>query len=456
MRKHRPLLFALVGILWSASANADFTVRECIKGPGVQGKAWHLPPSSGWKNVGHLTFNHLASSDYIVRVLFDLSEGNTPGTEVEYQITLDGIPHGWYVRRVPAKYPTSQTIRSTIANVPAGQHTLGFRARNLSTTSGVRYGLFWISPLLVESTEATEFAGQCTPAAVSSSWVDVLQVSPTIPSGKMAHLDLYLETSAGTPSKNVLYRILRGGVEIERFQDSVPDVLRDGIHFAYVDKNPGSGTVNYRIQAQTIPSLTTTFGCRSVAVQSIPQVTVFEALGSNVAVPSDGSWHDLAFSPWTFPSSSSLGSVASDGWGFAHVTYDGAFNNEALLQFDLESLNGGWAFEVGVRWLHGSNTARELEALPSDWEQLGLQSSHQYRVVLKARGLCTTSQNMNFSRLRFQVLAIPDDNGFVNPGTCADAPWACCDRFPSQCTVYTCEASGELSLVSIPGLNCPF
>lgn len=138
------------------------------------------------------------------------------------------------------------------------------------------------------------------------------------------------------------------------------------------------------------------------------------------------------------------------------MTYNGAFNNEALLQFDLESLNVGWVFEIGVRFVHVSNTGQELEALPSDWEQLGLQASHQYRMHLKARGLCTTSQKMTFSRVQFQVMVTPDNNGFVNPGTCEQAPWACCAQFPSQCTVYTCDASGELALVSVPGLNCPF
>lgn len=449
------MVFA-IGFLGSSAVSADFTVRECIKFPSVAGHAWHLPPSSGWKDLGSLTFNNLATSDFVVTALVELSEGNTPGTEVEYQIMLDGNPHGWFVRRVPAKYPTSQTIRSAISNVAAGTHTLGVRARNLSTTNGARFGMFWITPLLVPGTEITKFDQKSADVTAGSSWVDLLQTTATVSTGKMVYVAAYLETSAGTPNHSVLYRILRGGVEIHRFEDSVPGVLRDGVHFAFIDKTPGSGSVTYKVQAQTVTGSSTLFRSRSLAIQSVPQVTVYEGTATNVSVPSDGTWYTLANSPWLSPSASSIGGWGSDGAGFAHVTYNGSFNNEALLQLDLQSLGLGWTFEVGVRFVHGSNTGKELEALPSDWEQLGLQASDQHRVTLKARGLCTTSQPMSFSKVHFQVMATPDDNAFVNPGTCANAPWACCSQHPSQCSVYTCQESGQLSLVSGAGLNCPF
>lgn len=445
-------LFALY--ISAPIAHADVTVRECIKFPTGVAQAWYLPPSSGWKHLGYLTFNHLTSSDYVVTALVGLHEGNVAGTEVEYQITLDGAPHGWYVRRVPAGYPTSQVIRSVIANVSAGQHVLGLRARNLSTTQGVKYEMFWLTPLLVNGTETTKLTSTTTATSVGSAWTTVLQATPNVAAGKMAYLAAYLEHSSGTPNQYLEYRLLRSSVEISRWEDSVSDILRDGIHFSYIDKTPGTGAVSYELQTRNMAGASTTFGARSLDIQMIPQLTVFEASGTNFSVPGNGSWYDLVNTGWVSVSPASIGTYGSDGAGFAHFTYNGSFNNEALLQLTLESWNIGWSFEVGVRFVHGSSTGRELEALPSDWEQLGLKTTDQYRMTLQARGLCNTT-NLNFSRAHFQVLAVPDSAGFVNPGTCSSVPSVCCSQFPSQCTVYTCEPSGELSQVSASGINCP-
>jgi len=456
MKRHRVIIvgYALALYLISLPGGADVTVRECIKFPTGTAQAWSLPASSGWKHLGYLTFNHLTASDYVVTALVGLHEGNVSGTEVEYQITLDGSPHGWYVRRVPAGYPTSQVIRSVIPNVSAGQHVLGLRARNLSTTQAVKYEMFWISPLLVQGSETSKLVSSTTATSVGSAWSTILQATPNIAAGKMAYLAAYIEHSSGTPNQYLEYRILRSSVEISRWEDSVSDILRDGVHFSYIDTSPGSGAISYELQARNMVGGSTTLGARSLDIQTLPQLTVFEASGTNLSVPGNGNWYDLLSTSWQNVSSASIGSYGSDGSGFAHVTYNGTFNNEALLQLQLESFNLGWSFEVGVRFVHGSTTGRELEALPSDWEQLGLNTSHQYRVKLQARGLCNTT-NLNFSRAHFQVLAVPDSTGFVNPGTCSSVPSVCCSRFPSQCTVYTCEASGELSQVAASGINCP-
>lgn len=332
---------------------------------------------------------------------------------------------------------------------------MGIRARNLSATTAVKYSQFWITPLLVESTETTATQGASTDIAVGSSFTNILSTTATLASGKMAYIGAYLEIVGGTANHNLEYRILRGGIEIARFDDSVPDVLRDGVHFAAIDKTPGSGGISYSVEARNASGSTTTFRNRSLSVQSVPEVTVLEGLATGVTVPSDRNWNTIASSAWTVPSSSSIGLHGTDGSGFAHATYNGTFAKEALFRFDLEALSAGWHFEVGVRHVHGSNTGKELEALPSDWEQLGFTITDQYRINFQARGLCNTGENMTFSRAQFQIMVIPDNNRFVNPNTCAGTPTACCSMWPAQCTVYTCQASGELSVTPLSGINCP-
>lgn len=446
------ILLLMLG--WPVPAPADVTVRECIAPSPGWAKAYRLPPSSGWTVLGTLEFNHQTTSDYIANVMVELTEGNTPNTRVEYQILLDGVAHGWYTRRVPERFRTTQILRSIIANVPGGIHTLGIQARNLSSSTNVYYSRVWISPLLVEGSETRKGGSTVTPASVGTSWTTLFTKSITTPSDRMNYLAGFVTITGGTPLGGLEYRFLRGSTEIDRFLDSVPDVMSDGVHLAHIDRYAPAGTNTYHLQARITSGTAATAGARSLHVQTMPKFTVFEGVTtSNVTVPSDGTWKTVSSTPWQQLSPASVGSYGTDGSGFAHVTHTGAYNYSGELRFHLELLEAGLSFEVGWLEVHPVGQTR-LMANQSDWEQLGLNTSGHYRLSLQAKGACSQpGATQMLARTRFQVAVIPDSTSYTfHP--CSTNPSVCCANNYPSCLVYKCTMSSSLQVVSVPVWNC--
>lgn len=107
-----------------------------------------------WRDIGTLRFNHNSGSDYVVSAVPDFTPGNTANGLVEYQITVDGVQHGWFTRRTPEVFPGTQAFRASVPDQSTGIHTIALRARNLSNAA-VLYNRVWITPLLVDSAETT-------------------------------------------------------------------------------------------------------------------------------------------------------------------------------------------------------------------------------------------------------------------------------------------------------------
>lgn len=132
------------------------------------------------------------------------------------------------------------------------------------------------------------------------------------------------------------------------------------------------------------------------------------------------------------------------------MTYNGAYNSEALLRFNFLAAK---PWEVGVRPVHGTGGKIVMEGLISDWEKLGFVAGSTYSVQLNAVGQCSSGSNLSARSAHFQIVVLPDNDGFVTPVVCAANPANCCNHYPA-CIVYTC-AAGSLTAVSGPGTDCP-
>lgn len=432
-------------------AQADLSVRECIKGP-TEGR-WELPGDSVWRTVLTLQFNNVLSSDIVAQGAITYHEGpGQAGVKVEYQLVLDGAASFTMQHRPHTGYPTAKMLRASFPDIAAGQHTLELRARSTSAFSAY-FAQAWLTPVLVESTEASSSgaASAAVTAPSSGTWTTLVTTTVSPPSGRAVILGAYSTVSAGPLNQLIEYRILRGATSVGTFFDSVSPSLPTGQNFAVLDRTPGASPVTYTLQARTTGGATT-FSARRLFTQTIPgDLTVYEGTATNVSVPANTAWQTLVSSPAGVLSPASVGTYGTRGFGFATVTYNGAYNSEALLRFNFVA---GTKWEVGVRPVHGTGGKTVMEGLISDWEKLGFSAGSSYSVELNVFGQCASASNLSARRAQFQIVVLPDNDGYVTPAVCASDPTLhCCSSYPA-CTVYTCTP-GTLTTVSGPGTDCP-
>lgn len=128
--------FILLGLFFLAPslAQADLSVRECIKGPSTG--RWELPGDSTWRTVLTLQFSNALSSDVIAQAVITYHEGpGQTGVRVEYQLVLDSAASFTAQHRPQTGFPTSKVLRASFPEVAAGSHTLELRARSTSSFS---------------------------------------------------------------------------------------------------------------------------------------------------------------------------------------------------------------------------------------------------------------------------------------------------------------------------------
>jgi hypothetical protein len=440
-------------VLLPALVHADLSVRECIKGP-AQGFRWELPGNSLWQTVLTLQFNNVTASDIIAQAAITYHEGpGQSGVKVEYQLVLDGTSSFTMQHRPHTGYPTAKMLRASFPNIAAGQHTLQLRARSTSSFSAY-FAQAWLAPVLLESTEV-ESSGAATASLTtptSDTWTTLVSTTVNPGSGKAVVLGAYSAVTAGPSNQLIEYRILRGSTPIGSFFDSVSSFLPTGQHFATLDRTPGTSPITYSLQAKTVGGATT-FSTRRLFSQTIPgNLTVYEGSATNVSIPADAAWHTLVSSPPGVLAAASFGTYGTRGFGFATVTYNGSYNNEALLQFDF-MYNPPW--EIGVRPVHGTGGKTVMEGLISDWEKLGFLAGSTYSVQLKALGQCPSGSSLSAKSARFHIVVLPDNDGFVTPAVCESnhPELNCCAAHAPRCTIYTCTPG--LGSVPGPGTDCP-
>jgi hypothetical protein len=446
------MLLALVHVLGAVSLLAEVSVRECITSSPPSGQAYSLPADGQWYDMASLVFNHNSASDYIITTVAEFTPGDPVNALEEYQITVDGIQYGWFTHRSPEVYPTTQTMRAVAPDLPAGIHTIALRAHNLSPAA-VLYSRVWISPLLVDSSETTlKNYGTGGSVTVGSAWTNLAQANISVPAGKMLYLAGFATVTGGPALTGVQYRLTSASV-IDTYNDSVPDVVSDGVHVASVYRPGGTSSATYWFQAKSLGG-SFTVGARELVLQTIPAFTTLEATGGAISFPNDDLWHTIAQSPWISLPASAVGPYGTDGSGYAYYTYTGSLAAEASIKFDLQ-VNYAPPFdhwEVG--WL-GVNPSgyTKLEASNSDWELLGFRPADMLRMNFQAQGLCNSDPRpMSFSKSRFQVMIVPNSLPYTN-ASCATNSSVCCANNSPTCLRYDCQML--LGLQSgVPNRNC--
>jgi hypothetical protein len=447
------LLLLIAAVALAAPLTAEVNVRECID--FSSGGTWLLPANSSMLDVGTLTFNAITSSDLVVNAAVGLQAGNLAGSLVTYQIALDGVATSTFTRRNPEAFPTAIVLRDFFPNVATGQHTLTIRAQNGSPNT-VWFYMFWISPLLVDSTENTISNTSSSAVTVGSTFTTLISTAITPASGEQVYLGLYDEITHGSGDNQLEFQVLRGSTVIDDYFVGVPSYLTDGFHNAYVDTTPALGANTYTVQARNLSGKTTTFGTKTLWAQTIPSdIYVWQGNASNVSVPADFNWHVVATSGFVPLPAASHGQYGVSAHGFAIASYDGPYDKEALLEFEVTAQTEGWTFEVGDLHSHPSlSSTLRLRNMMSDWEELGLVAGNDYKINLRVNGACTSTNNVGFKNIQFQELGVPTNYRFTS-ASCSTSPTTCCANNNPPCTVYTCAASGQLSLGTAGGLKCP-
>lgn len=448
-------LVILLPLVTASSLHADYSVRECIGPAAPANSGYWLPPWSSWKTIAELEFNTNTPSDLVIHAVVDIQEGNTPNAYVSYQITLDGAPLGWYTRRIPERLPDSQLLRSFKPDVTAGVHTLGVRVHNHSPYN-VYYGRAWISPLLVEASEATVSTLPGGTVTVGSGWTTLMQLSIANPNNKMMYLGAFTTVETGNALNALEYRFVRGATQVEIYYESVPDVLPEGLHFGFIDENPGTSTVTYMFQARSPSGSTATFTARELYAQTVPRVTVFDATVQNKSIVSDHNFYTVVETPWKTLLPQSIGPYGTNSYGHAYFSFTGPYAEESDIQLELETPYftppTPTLWEIGWLGYHPVGYTMSNADI-TDWEQLGLSASGNHKVRLKARGICSSGNVMSFLRARLQVMVLPDNERFTFH-SCAISPTTCCANNYPSCIVYDCRA-GDMAIVGgLPSRNC--
>lgn len=436
-------------VLIAIPLHAEVGVRECIAPAAAPGTAYRLAPDGVWRDVGTLRFNNNGASDYVISAVAEFTAGNTADRLVEYQITVDGNVAGTFTRRTPEVFPNTQTLRAMASGLADGIHTIALRARNQSATA-VLYSRVWITPLLVDAAETTLKNSASASVTVTTSWTNLAQLSIATPADKMLYLAAYATVTSGPASTNVQYRLTSASV-IDTYDDSVPDVVSDGVHIASMYKPPTTGSANYWFQARTLGG-SFTVGARELVAQTMPHFTVFAASGGAATVANNGAWHTLISNTLTLPASA-RGTYGSDGSGYSYFAYNSA-PTYGEVRFELETPYAppynlwevGW---IGVQ----PSGSRKLEGIPSDWEQLGLDPGLNYTMRLQMRGLCPGGPSLSVTKSRFQVAVVPDSYRFTGAPCSVNAD-VCCANNPGVCQAYECSMALPL-ITGVPSGSCP-
>jgi hypothetical protein len=271
----------------------------------------------------------------------------------------------------------------------------------------------------------------------------------------MVYLGAFATVETGAPLNALEYRVMRGATQTEIYYESVPDVLPEGLHFGFIDENPGTSTITYQFQARSPSGSTATFTARELYAQTVPRVTVFDATVQNKSIISDHSFYTVMETPWKTLLPQSVGPYGTNSHGHAYFSFNGPYAEESDLQLELElqykspPLN---LWEIGWLGYHPVGYTMSNGDI-SDWEQLGLVATGNHKVRLKARGICASGNLMSFLRARLQVMVLPDNERFTFH-SCTQSPSTCCANNYPSCLVYNCLA-GDMTIVGgLPPRNC--
>jgi hypothetical protein len=175
------------------------------------------------------------------------------GARYEVQLQVDGVEHGWYVRRLRGQYPQVDVFAGTVQNVAAGNHVFSVVARLLDSGT-----------LHIEGTYITAQGSPATypsvkdvqSSAINISTSGYVAVSGTISFSNSVAVDLpidgYFQINSGTFGQQIQLQVFLDGLPAgPYFYVGVPPNLYDGISVLSILTNVPAGNHYMTLLAST-------------------------------------------------------------------------------------------------------------------------------------------------------------------------------------------------------------
>lgn len=195
-----------------------------------------------------------------------------PGSRYEVQLLVDGVEHGWYLRRLRCQLPQYDRFEGTAQNIPAGNHVYSLQARLLDGGT-VTFGQQWLTaqgaPIAypgakdVSVTEITINPGPTWTAITNT-------VSITTGSIVDVMLQGYVSINAGVPGDQLTFAFSLDDTLLPRTSSvAVPAYVADGVNIMDHLLNLAPGTHTLKLLARTL-SGSATLQWRQVEFLTLP------------------------------------------------------------------------------------------------------------------------------------------------------------------------------------------
>lgn len=422
---------------------AELSVRECIRvAPNGFTHAYEVPNNNQWVTITAVEMNIESPSHLVAAANLYISDAPNPvGEVIHLRFRFEGQATWSKPVRLPPVNSSTIKIFEVLPDVQTGDVELELQLKN-NTPLPFRFLRVWLSPLLVDATEATYFSSLGgVPRSLSKSWTDLASFSVGV-TGRHIYLGGYVWASlAGGAGSEVEYRFyhlnaISSAAELYRFEDH-HEQTPDSRSFNYILKNASAGDIvilQARAKQGGVANAAFLYGV------SIPPVSVLEAeADSPVSVPADKATHTLLASSPSFLNSLSLsgflrpsGNRLTSSSGFGFVVPESQYAGEMNLSFQI--LKDGMVLfhDAGIVNQSPLPDARFLH----DWTgwpgYVDLYPSGMFHMELQAKALCESEDPITVGRRLFQVAIFPSPYDTSNPHACTDSHWSGC---PYQCYV---------------------
>ncbi len=215
-------------------------------------------PTFGWtllqtgcQNMSPTGTNIVAGGSFNTRLLGYMQIAQAaaaPGAEYEIQFRIDGVEHGWYVRKYNGLLPQGDHFNAIAQNLSAGSHTFEVYGRLLSAGS-LTFQMQYIASIGAPSSYPVLKDVNSGSFTVTGAWQ---QASDTVTFTNSSTIDLfpqaYFQMDSGTPGHHMsLGFSLDGATSVRTSDFAAPNYYRDGINIFdhLIGIPPGTHTLSY-------------------------------------------------------------------------------------------------------------------------------------------------------------------------------------------------------------------
>jgi hypothetical protein len=223
------------------------------------------------------SLNGSAAFNALLRAQLSLSSGTAAaGSRYEVQLLVDGVEHGWYVRRFRGEFPQVDIFGGSVQNLAAGAHTFQVQARVLDSGT-MRFTTTYIT---AQGTPATYPGAKSvlldSTTIQTSGYIpvtDTVQFSNTV--AVDIAIDGYVQINAGTAGQQVeIVPFLDGLPAGNNSFFGIPPNLYDGVNVLTVLTGVPAGNHSLNLAVNTY-GYSTQFSAREIEFTAFPATTYY-------------------------------------------------------------------------------------------------------------------------------------------------------------------------------------